>query len=80
MRFEGALAFVCVVGIYGLRCTPDPPIRSDGGGYYAYLPALVIDQDLSMRGILARGADVSHGITPYPKKGGYLDSTPSARR
>lgn len=76
VRFVGAFAFVCVVGIYGLRCTPDPPIRSDGGGYYAYLPALVIDHDLSMRGILARGADISHGINPYAETGGYLDKYP----
>lgn len=27
----------------------NPPIRSDGYGYYAYLPALFIDHDLSMK-------------------------------
>jgi hypothetical protein len=63
---------VCVLGVYSLRCTPDPPIRSDGVGYYAYLPALVVDRDLSMRGIVARGYG-QFGILPLPSGGQYLD-------
>jgi len=76
VRAVGALAVVCVLGIYGLRCTPDPPIRSDGAGYYAYLPALVVDHDLSMHGIAARGPVDPSRIEVYEETGAYLDKYP----
>lgn len=60
----------------------NPPIRSDGYGYYAYLPALFIDHDLSMKTPKAfRGTVVGDkplpyewdGISMYAPTGKYLD-------
>lgn len=57
-----------------------PPIRSDGVGYYAYLPSLFIDHDLSMKTLAHRefgGAMPFYsGITPYNDTGNYLDKYP----
>jgi len=57
-----------------------PPIRSDGVGYYAYLPAFFIDHDLSMSTLARRqfaGAiPLYTGIGPYRNSGKYLDKYP----
>jgi hypothetical protein len=59
-----------------------PPIRSDGYGYYAYLPSLAIDHNLDMKTPKAFGWTVvgTHplpyvwdGITPYRATGKLLD-------
>ena len=51
------VAFVLVVAgfaagsflwIYGSELAYGPPIRSDGTGYYLYLPALLLDEDVTM--------------------------------
>jgi hypothetical protein len=57
------------------------PIRADGYGYYAYLPAFFIDHDLTMKTALAyRWTVVSkplgyiwYGIAVYPPTGNLLD-------
>jgi hypothetical protein len=77
VRAIGALAVVCVLGVYGLRCTQDAPIHSDGIGYYAYLPAIVVDHDLSMRGIVARGIVEFGSIRPYGSSAANLDKYPA---
>ena len=43
--FVGILA---IISVYSLRLN-GPPIRSDGVGYYLYLPAIFIHQDLSLQ-------------------------------
>lgn len=54
-----------------------PPIRSDGVGYYAYLPALFIHKDLTMEKLAQQefGGDIPAwtGIVRYPPTGRYLD-------
>jgi hypothetical protein len=55
-------AFVPIVGVLGLlslaliygKQLNGPPIRSDGMGYYLYLPAAVIDHDLTLQRTVAR--------------------------
>jgi hypothetical protein len=57
------------------------PIRSDGYGYYAYLPALFVDHNLTMKTALAYRWTVAlkplgynwYGIAPYPSTGILLD-------
>lgn len=44
----GVLAIASCVYIYNSKFN-NPPIRSDGFGYYAYLPTLLIDHNLSFR-------------------------------
>ena len=75
------VAFVLVAGaaamtvVYSLRLN-FPPIRSDGLGYYLYLPAVFIHQDITLR---ATAADVFKGRMPrwtgatrYGPNGEYL--------
>lgn len=45
----GALSLLAFLTVY-LGNYQNPPIRSDGAGYYAYLPALFLHGDLSMKG------------------------------
>ena len=53
----GALAVCSIVWIYGHDLTRDKPIRSDAIGYYAYLPALFIDRDLTFTTMVASQLD-----------------------
>jgi Dolichyl-phosphate-mannose-protein mannosyltransferase len=46
--FLAILAIASCLFIYGSRLN-NPPIRSDGFGYYAYLPSVFIDHSLSLR-------------------------------
>jgi hypothetical protein len=62
------------------RCTfttyPHPPIRSDGVGYYSYLPAIFIDYDLTMQTRYQRAQfspSNSYGISPYQDTDRYLN-------
>lgn len=50
------LATTSLLVIYGTRLNY-PPIRSDGMGYYLYLPAALIDHDLSLRTTIRRSFD-----------------------
>lgn len=43
----GAVAVGSIIWIYSHNLTREQPIRSDAMGYYAYLPALFIEQDLT---------------------------------
>lgn len=47
---------LAVVYIYGAVLSA-PPIRSDGAGYYIYLPALFIDRDLTFMAMAVRQAE-----------------------
>ena len=49
----GALGLISLTVIYGRRLNY-PPIRSDGVGYYLYLPASLIDGDLTLQTPIAR--------------------------
>ena len=49
----GGLGLMSLTLIYGKRLNY-PPIRSDGMGYYLYLPALIIDHDLTLETTIAR--------------------------
>jgi len=49
----GALGLISLTVIYGRRLNY-PPIRSDGMGYYLYLPASIIDRDLTLQTTIAR--------------------------
>ena len=52
------------------------PIRSDGFGYYAYLPSVFIDHDLSLssaRNNIPFGQLHNYGILLSPKTGRYID-------
>ncbi len=77
--FIAVLASVSCLFIYGSKLN-NPPIRSDGFSYYAYLPSVVIDHDLSFR--LARehtppGVDLSqYSIGVYQPTGKMLTIVP----
>jgi hypothetical protein len=49
----GALGLISLTVIYGRRLNY-PPVRSDGMGYYLYLPASLIDRDLTLQTTIAR--------------------------
>jgi hypothetical protein len=49
----GVLGLAALAAVYGSRLN-GPPIRSDGMGYYLYLPAAVIDHDLTLQRTVAR--------------------------
>jgi hypothetical protein len=54
----------------------NPPIRSDGFGYYAYLTSLFIDQDLSMKSAIEHkpsGSNAAYGLKLYPETGRILN-------
>jgi hypothetical protein len=73
------IALAAVAYIYGLHLN-GPPIRSDGIGYQAYLPAFFIDHDLTFKTFAGRvfGGDIPDwtGISLYPPTGNYLDKFP----
>src|SRR5207249_492872 len=52
----GAVAIGSIAWIYGgdLTFNEQPVIRADGVGYYVYLPAALLDHDLTMRKTGAR--------------------------
>ncbi len=74
----GALAF-----IYFGPNPPSPLVRSDGQGYYVYLPAYVIHHDPTLRAVAADVAhgdpaalDLGKGLTLDPTTGNYLERFP----
>lgn len=81
--FVLAISTLACIYIYSGCCIVfRPPIRSDGFGYYAYLPAVFIDHNFTMKTPLAyRWTVVGHlvlpynwtGIAPYPQTGRMLD-------
>jgi hypothetical protein len=52
----GVLAIAATAWIYSADLTyyHEPPIRSDGVSYYVYLPAILLDHDVTMRRTAAR--------------------------
>jgi len=58
------LGVMSLLYIYGLKLN-GPAIRSDGIGYYLYLPSLFIDHDITLQNTIARNA-----INPIPGWGG----------
>jgi hypothetical protein len=62
----GVLAIAATIWIYTADLTYDGagPIRSDGAGYYVYLPALFLDRDLTMRRTAARSFGGDPGYIP----------------
>jgi hypothetical protein len=72
----------CIYIYSGYCIKVGPPIRADGFGYYAYLPAIFIDHDLTMKTALANRWTVvgDHpppynwdGISTYKPTGKLLD-------
>jgi hypothetical protein len=66
--------------IYGSHLAYGPPIRSDGIGYYLYLPALMLDRDITMERT-ARRSFLGHtyemaGVSRVPPNDHYLDKYP----
>ena len=74
------LALASFGWIYGSPLIPEGPIRSDGAGYYAYLPAVLLDHDVTMRRTVARSfaGDVYAlpGVRPTAPGGDLLDQFP----
>jgi hypothetical protein len=50
----GALGAASLAWIYSAHLSDGPPIRTDGEGYYLYLPAAFIDHDLTLRRTIVR--------------------------
>ncbi len=71
----GVLAIVATATIYSADLTyyEGPPIRSDGLSYYVYLPALLLDHDITMERTAAR----SFGGNPEEISDIYLTKTTS---
>jgi hypothetical protein len=66
--------------IYGSQLAYGPPIRSDGIGYYLYLPALMLDRDITMertarRSFLGHTSEMA-GVRRVPPNDHYLDKYP----
>jgi len=70
-----ALGLVSLAWIYR-RLLTEPPIRSDGVGYYLYLPALLIHRDASFTALAKANFDGAipqwTGVTPWDREH-YLD-------
>ncbi len=83
----GVLAVAATAWVYsaGLTYYGEGPIRSDGAGYYVYLPAALLDHDLTLRRTAARsfggdpryipGVRLVRTTVPlgYPGQHQYLD-------
>jgi hypothetical protein len=66
-----------VIYMRGLVPHSEPPIRSDGLSYYLYLPAVLLDHDLSFRTTLARNFGGQYRVADLvPERHGYLDKHP----
>ena len=74
------LAIASFVWIYASPLIPEGPIRSDGAGYYAYLPAVLLDHDVTMRRTVARSFAGDEyalpGVRPTAPRGDLLDQFP----
>jgi hypothetical protein len=75
----GVIAGVAAAVIYARGLVPrsEQPIRSDGLSYYLYLPAALLDHDLSFRTTLARDFGGRYRVADLVlKPRGYLDKHP----
>jgi hypothetical protein len=82
LLFVSTCAAVSFSWIYGSHLAEGPPIRSDGTGYYLYLPAVILDRDVTMqrtaqRSFGGRTRELQvvgvHRVPPYNR---YLDKYP----
>jgi hypothetical protein len=76
----GTLAIASFAWIYGAKLADGPPIRSDAMGYYLYLPAVLVDRDVTMertaeRSFAGRTSEMQ-GVRRVPPYGRYLDKYP----
>lgn len=75
-----ALALAAFTWIYGSDLAVGPPIRSDAMGYYLYLPAVLIDRDVTMERTAERSfaerTEEMQGVRRVPPRGRYLDKYP----
>jgi hypothetical protein len=71
-----AAAFASCIFIY-VNKLAWPPIRSDGFGYYQYLPSIMIDGNLSMKTpiehMVPAWTEGAYGLTTYPETGKLLN-------
>ncbi len=78
--FVAVAAIASMAWIYSAGLVSGGTIRSDGVGYYLYLPAGLLDHDVTMRRTAARsfGGDISaaYGVRPVPPHGRLLDKYP----
>ena len=80
--FVLAVFFVGIIGIFTVySCHLNgPPIRSDGVGYYLYLPAVFIYHDIGLQRIATERFDglmpVGSGASPYKNSQKYLIKYP----
>jgi hypothetical protein len=75
-----ALAVASFAWIYGAKLAEGPPIRSDAMGYYLYLPAVLLDRDVTMertaeRTFAGRTYEMQ-GLRRVPPYDRYLDKYP----
>jgi hypothetical protein len=74
------LAIASFAWIYGSELAAGPPLRSDATGYYLYLPAVLIDHDVTMertaeRSFAGSPAEMA-GVRRVPPSGRLLDKYP----
>lgn len=72
----GLAAGVAAGALYARGLVPrsEQPIRSDGLSYYLYLPAVLLDRDVSFRTTVQRDFGGRYGAADLvPKRRGYLD-------
>lgn len=80
--FFGIISIVSIVAgflVYALQLN-SPPIRSDGIGYYSYLPSIFIHGDITMKSMMKERADKYNDPIPdswngvnLQKDGNFLD-------
>ena len=80
LLFVAACAAGSFLWIYGSPLALGPPVRSDAMGYYLYLPAVVLDRDITMertaeRSFAGRTGEMQ-GVRRVPPKDRYLDKYP----
>ncbi|MEP7103778.1 MAG: hypothetical protein ABI721_03655 [Candidatus Dojkabacteria bacterium] len=73
------LSVLATISVYVFKFNA-PPIRSDGIGYYAYLPAIFLHKDISMKSLMDERAAKYNQATPeswsgitLQHNGNYLD-------
>ena len=75
----GLAACAATAALYARGLVPrsERPIRSDGLSYYLYLPAVLLDHDVSFRTTVNRDFGGQYGAADLvPKRRGYLDKHP----
>jgi hypothetical protein len=71
-----ALYLNCGYTRCALTLFPSPPIRSDATGYYVYLPAALLDHDLTLHERLRITNDLPSGLRIYAATGNYVNKYP----